>query len=77
MFAKANPGRDAFTFSLGGVAAINTYVPATVIADDRINKAIDARLRRRRTGRPAEAPALLKIEDFLARYYAAGCCKPA
>ena len=44
MFEKAKPARDAFTFSLGGMAAINSYAIAPIIANDRINKAWDRRL---------------------------------
>ena len=43
MFDKAKPARDAFTFSLGGMAAINSYAIAPIIANDRINKAWDRR----------------------------------
>ena len=43
MFEKAKPARDAFTFSLGGMAAINSYAITPIIADDRINKAWDQR----------------------------------
>ena len=42
MFKKAKVARDAFTFSLGGMTAIASFVPAPAIADDRINKVRDA-----------------------------------
>ena len=42
MFKKAKVARDAFTFSLGGMTAIASFVPAMAIADDRINKVRDA-----------------------------------
>jgi hypothetical protein len=47
MFEKAKPGRDAFTFSLGGITAIAPFVAAPAIAHDRINKIRDSRLNKR------------------------------
>ena len=41
MFKTAKLARDAFTFSLGGMTTIAAFVPATAIADDRINKVRD------------------------------------
>ena len=41
MFKKAKVARDAFTFSLGGMTTIASFVPAPAIADDRINKIRD------------------------------------
>ena len=41
MFKKAKVARDAFTFSLGGMTAIASFVPAPALADDRINKVRD------------------------------------
>ena len=73
MFKKAESGRDAFTFSLHGLTTIASFTPATAIAQDRINKAWDERLegatRERRS-------ATRRFEDFLARYFAPGCCQP-
>jgi hypothetical protein len=46
MFNTAKPARDAFTFSLGGMAAIRSFVIAPAVADNRINQAWDERLRR-------------------------------
>lgn len=43
MFEKAKPARDAFTFSLGGMKTIASFVTAPAIADDRINKIRDDR----------------------------------
>ncbi len=43
MFEKAKPGRDAFTFSLGGMKTISSFTFAPAIADDRINKIRDER----------------------------------
>ena len=70
MFEKAKSGRDAFTFSLRGMRAIASFAPAPAIADDRINKAVDARL----AWLPEDQPQTTtrEIEDFLARYYATG-----
>ena len=45
MFEKAKRTRDAFTFSLGGMKTIASFVAAPAIADDRINKIRDAQLR--------------------------------
>jgi hypothetical protein len=50
MFNKAKPARDPFAFSLGGLAAVNSFAIAPVVADDRINKAWDERFRRDQTG---------------------------
>ena len=48
MFGKANKARDAFAFSLGGMTAITSFVAAPAIADDRINKIRDERVRQAR-----------------------------
>lgn len=74
MFEKARSGRDAFTFSLRGMRAIASFTAMPVIADDCINKTIDRRLAGSRQDRPDTAR---KIEDFLARYFAPGCCRQA
>lgn len=50
MFNKAKPARDPFAFSLGGMAAVNSFAIAQVVADDRINKAWDERFRRDPSG---------------------------
>lgn len=73
MFEKAKSGRDAFTFSLHGMTTIAPFTPAPAIADDRINKAWDERLRSR-TGRTRTR--IRQFEDFLGRYFAAGCLQP-
>ena len=79
MSAKANPDRDAFTFSLGGMAAIKSYAFAPAIADDRINKAWDKRLGTDPVEQPLEDQpnTILELENFLARYFAPGCCREA
>lgn len=43
MFEKAKQARDAFTFSLGGMAAKSSFVIAPAIAHDRINRIRDER----------------------------------
>lgn len=74
MFEKARSGRDAFTFSLRGMRAIGSFNPMPAIADDRINRCIDQRLGRVQEDQPDTAR---EIEDFLARYFAPGCCQQA
>ena len=44
--------RDAFTFSLGGLRTIASFAPAPAIARDRINRAIDERLRQSHVDQP-------------------------
>lgn len=44
MLKTRKPARDAFTFSLGGIKTIASFVAAPAIADDRINKIRDERL---------------------------------
>ena len=48
MFEKAKSGRDAFTFSLGGVTAIAPFMAAPILADDRINRILGERLQQAR-----------------------------
>lgn len=55
MFEKATSGRDAFTFSLRGMTTVASYAIATAVADDRINKAWDERLKRAQEQTPAAA----------------------
>lgn len=69
MYAKANPARDRFTFSLGGMAAISSHALAPAVAADEINKAWDERLRREPIDQPDTAR---EIEAVLARYFAPG-----
>ena len=72
MYTKARSGRDAFTFSLCGMRAIASFTAMPVIADDRINGMIDERLAGPQENRRDTAR---RIEDFLARYFAPGCCR--
>ena len=74
MYTKARSGRDAFTFSLYGMRANASFTAMPVIADDRINRMIDQRLAGPREDRRDTAR---RIEDFLARYFASGCCRQA
>jgi len=46
MFKNAKPARDAFTFSLGGMKTISSFVVAPAIADDQLNQDRNARLKR-------------------------------
>ena len=73
MFEKATSGRDAFTFSLHGMKTIASFAAAPAIAQDQINKARDERLAREPEAR---VDTILRIEDFLARYFAPGGCQP-
>ena len=74
MFDTARPARDAFTFSLNGMAAINSYAIAPAVSDDCINRAWDRRL----AGSHQDPMRLvLRIEDALARYFAPGYCNEA
>lgn len=75
MFTKANPGRDAFAFSLQGLKSTASYAPHTVISDERINRAIAERIDGRLENQPATTTR--DIEDFLARYFAPGSSRAA
>lgn len=79
MSAKAKSARDAFAFSLRGVAAINSYALAPAVADDRINRAWDERLSPAKVDeRLEDQPGMTReIEDFLARFFAPGSCREA
>lgn len=55
MSEKAKSGRDAFTFSLGGMTAMAPFVAAPILADDRINRILDER---RQQAREAHGPRL-------------------
>ncbi|MBT8100456.1 MAG: hypothetical protein KJO82_11930 [Gammaproteobacteria bacterium] len=73
MVEKAKNGRDAFTFSLRGMTTIASFTPAPAIADDRLNTALDKRLRLRQVDQPGTM--IREIENVLARYFAPGCCR--
>lgn len=55
MSGKAKAGRDAFTFSLDGMKTISSFTIAPAIADDRINKTLDERLRHTQEDQPDTA----------------------
>ena len=74
MFEKAKSGRDAFTFSLHGMTTIASFTIAPAVAEDRINAAWDGRL----STPQAKGPGTIRrIEAFLGRYFAYGCCQGA
>lgn len=52
MSEKAKPAYDAFTFSLGGMRAISSFVVAPAIAHDQINKAYDTRVSENQEDQP-------------------------
>ena len=61
MSDRTRSTRDAFTFSLGGMKAISSFIAAPAIAHDRINSARDARVREpqnNRAGGPREYPGI-------------------
>lgn len=66
MVHKAKPARDAFTFSLGGMSAITSFVVAPAIAHDQLNKALDERLRDAQEDQPDTA---LEIGSSWGRYW--------
>jgi hypothetical protein len=76
MYFVAKPARDPFTFSLQGMAAVGSFVFAPAIPQDAINKAWDSRLGGTGVsrGRRGRRDRTLRIEVFLARYFAPGSC---
>lgn len=67
MFRKDIPTRDRFTFSLGGMTAIASFVAPTVIASDRINKVRDQRLRQVRDDRDRKTRSWLASQGQAAQ----------
>ena len=65
---------DRFALARGSARLASPYVGITIVPHDRINWMIDQRLRGTGEDRPGAAR---KIEDFLARYFAPGCCRQA
>ena len=55
MFEKAKPRRDAFTFSLGGMNTVSSFVVSPAIADDRINRIVDEQRRHTQEDQPNAA----------------------
>ena len=74
MFEKAKSGRDAFTFSLGGMTTIASFAVAPAVDQQRLNRAMDQKQERKLENQPDTAR---EIENFLARYFAPGRCQAA
>ncbi len=70
MSARANPARDSFAFSLGGVAAKNSYAFVPAIADDNLSRVWDRKMSEPPVDRPHP---VMQFENMLARYFAPGC----
>lgn len=68
--ARANPARDSFAFSLGGVAAKNSYAFVPAIADDNLSRVWDRKMSEPPMDRPHP---VMQFENMLARYFAPGC----
>jgi hypothetical protein len=79
MKSNTKHNRDPLTFSLRGARWVNSHAMLPVVADDGINRAWDARLRRRPAPAPCceESAPTRQIEALLARYFAHGCCSAA
>jgi hypothetical protein len=71
--------RDPLRFGLLGARSVNSHAMLSVIADNGINRAWDARLRRRLPTASCceESAPTRQIEALLARYFAHGCCSAA
>ncbi len=52
MTHKARSARDAFAFSLGGMATIASVVAPPIVADDRIDRIRDSRAEKAGTSEP-------------------------
>ncbi len=52
MSESTKRARDAFTFSLRGLSTISSTTLAPAIAHDRLNKAIDERIRKAQEDQP-------------------------
>jgi len=55
MSVNTKRSRDVFTFSLGGLKTITSFVAAPAIAHDRINNALDEQLRHAQEDQPDTA----------------------
>lgn len=69
MFYKAKPARDAFTFSLGGISTISSFVVAPAIELDRINSGCDERLGKGQKVRPDTTRAIGGIRKYLLKFW--------
>lgn len=69
MFEKAKSGRDAFTFSLGGIRTIASFVAAPALDCNRLNEVLNERLSQDHEVQPdtAEEPAAIKGRFWLLR----------
>ena len=77
MFKSAKPARDPFTFSLTGMAAINTHAIPAVVANNTINEAWNRRLDAGEQGTSRPTQLVARIEELLARYFAPCECHSA
>ena len=67
MSDKSTHKRDSFTLSLGGMSAKSSYMLTPAIAHDRINKALDEKLRRAQEDQPDTARELSSWGRFWLR----------
>ena len=76
MHFEPKPARDEFTFSLQGMAAVNSFAFSPAISHLDINRAWDTRQGRGRGsgGHRARPAGSQRIEAFLARYFVSDCC---
>jgi hypothetical protein len=74
MKSNIQHNRDPLMFSLRGARWVNSHAMLPVIADNGINRAWDARLRRRRPSARCceESAPTRQIEALLARYFGDG-----
>ena len=68
---KVASARDPFEFSLRAVRIAAPVGPIPVVSDDHINQAYVARKNRQNVQKRS---LIREVEDFLARYFAAGHC---
>ena len=65
MTEKTRSGRDVFRFSLSGLKTMAAYTTAGAVADDRINRAWDEKLKNKQDDRPgADQPPQLASGRF-------------
>jgi len=62
MIEKARRERDAFSFSLGGMRTVSSFIAASAIAHDRLNKARDERLSQRPEDQPDSAGEITALK---------------
>jgi hypothetical protein len=76
MHSDTKHDRDPFTFSLRGIRVVNSHAVVPAIADNGINRAMDARRTHLPAQRCCHSATTRQIEALLARYFAHGCCAP-